>query len=137
MVPRMVVGSIADAAANWVSLRPEQVLGGAPKARTKNIGISPDGCLSCGLWECTAGRFRWVFHSDEIIHVLEGSARISSDGGVARTVNAGDVVYFPRGLVTEWEVPVYLKKLAVHRSMPNSLRARIADKVQRVLRRVR
>lgn len=131
----MIVGSIGDVLVKSAAgLRPEQILEGSPTTGSKSIGVSPDGFLSCVLWECTAGRFEWTFHSDEIIHVLEGSAHISPVGGIARTISAGDVVYFERGLVTEWHVPEYLKKLAVHRSLPTSLRSRIAGKVRKLLR---
>jgi uncharacterized cupin superfamily protein len=117
-------------------LRPEQILGGSPTTRSTTLGVSPDGNLSYNLWDCTAGSFRWFYRSDEIIHVLEGGATITPQGGEPRTVHAGDVVYFERGLVADWVVPSYIKKLAVHRSTEVSLRQRVTGKVRKVLSKV-
>jgi uncharacterized protein len=131
--PDMVTGTVSVAKLPSSPLRPEQILAGSPKTGALLLGESPDKNLSFNLWDCTAGRFRWWYRSDEIIHVLEGSATITPEGGSARTVKAGDVVYFPRGLVADWEVSDYIKKLAVHRSETVSLRSRVTGKVKRIL----
>jgi uncharacterized cupin superfamily protein len=129
----MIVGTSALSQLDPAQLRPEQVLDGSPKTRSTTLGRAPDGNLSYNLWDCTAGTFRWWYRSDEIIHVLEGSATITPHGGQVRTVNAGDVVYFERGLVADWVVPSYIKKLAVHRSVEVSLRQRVTGKLRKVM----
>lgn len=113
-------------------LRPGTVLAGTPHARSRALGASPDGLLSYGLWDCTAGAFRWTFHSDEIVHILEGEVVVRVEaGGAPRTLRVGDVAYFARGLVTIWEVERYVRKLAVYRSEPTGLRTRARRLVQR------
>jgi uncharacterized cupin superfamily protein len=134
-MPDMVTGTVNAPQLPSSPLRPEQILSGAPKTGALTLGVSPDGNLSFNLWDCTAGTFRWVYNSDEIIHVLDGGATITPvGGGPARTVKAGDVVYFPRGLVADWVVDNYIKKLAVHRSMTVSLRQRVTGKVKKLIK---
>src|SRR5689334_1963909 len=132
-MPEMVTGSVNAPQLPSSPLRPEQILSGTPKTGSLLLGVSPDGNLSFNLWDCTAGSFRWWYRSDEIIHVLDGSATITPEGGPARTVKAGDVVYFQRGLVADWVVDNYIKKLAVHRSTELSLRQRVTGKVKRLI----
>ena len=119
-------------------LRPGTVLTGAPHARSRSLGASPDGLLSYGLWDCTAGAFRWTFYSDEIVHILEGEVTVRVDpSGEPRVLRAGDVAYFARGLVTIWEIDRYVRKLAVYRSEPSGLRARARRMVKQGLGEIR
>ncbi len=129
----MIVSSVKEASDVPKPLHPEQILAGSPSPRGRDIGVSPDGNFSCCIWECAAGSFRYTYNSDEIIHVLEGSATITPVGGETRTVNAGDVAYFPKGLVTDWVIKDHVKKLAIHRSQPHTLRSRVKQKIQRLL----
>ena len=99
--------------------------------------MSPDGTLAVCLWACTVGRFRWEYHCDEIIHLLEGRATITIDGGKPREISAGDVLYFEPGLVAEWEVTSDIRKLAICRTSSPSLRHRVAAKLHGVVRRLR
>jgi uncharacterized protein len=134
-MPEMVTGTVNAPQLPSSPLRKEQILAGDPKTGALLFGASPDGNLSFNLWDCTAGSFRWVYNSDEIIHVLDGGATITPvGGGVPRTIKAGDVVYFPRGLVADWVVDTYIKKLAVHRSVEVSLRQRVTGKVKKLIK---
>ena len=129
----MITGKVSASSLALAPLPPKQVLDGTPEARSLTLGISSDGNFSCNVWSCSAGRFRWVYYSDEIIHVLEGSATITPQGGgEPRTVGPGDVVYFERGLVVVWEIEDFVKKLAVHRSRPPGLRQRVGGKLRRL-----
>ena len=114
-------------------LAPEQITGGNPVARSAEIGASPDGLFTVCLWECTAGQFKWNYYCDETVHILEGSAIVKGVGQKARTLKAGDVVYFPHGLQSEWDIPQYVKKLAIFRSTNTSLLSRILGKIRRLL----
>jgi uncharacterized cupin superfamily protein len=116
-------------------LRPEQILGGSPTTRGTTLGVSPDGNLAYSLWACTVGKFRWWYHCDEIIHVLEGRATIKIEGAAMRVVVAGDVLYFEPGLVADWEVTADIKKLAICRSEVLSMRQRVTAKLQKLVRR--
>lgn len=102
-------------------IRPEWILKGNPIARALKLSAAEDGNLECMLWDCTAGKFRWRFRCDEIVHVLEGSVHICDETtGAERTLGPGDVAYFPQGSSAVWEVQEYVKKLAILRA-PESL----------------
>lgn len=92
---------------------------GAPQARSKQLSTTPDARLKSGLWDCSAGRFKWVFEFDEIVQILEGEVIVEANG-VHRKLVAGDVAHFPYGLTTHWHVPKYVKKFWTQR-FPNRL----------------
>jgi uncharacterized protein len=89
--------------------------GGTPVARYLPLTESPDGRLSSGLWECTAGRFKVVFWQDEVVHILDGGVTVRQEGGGALTLGPGDTAYFPLGMVTHWDVPSFVRKFFVVR----------------------
>jgi uncharacterized cupin superfamily protein len=86
------------------------ILEGSPMARGSVLMQSKDKCLSSGFWECTAGKFQWIFGWDEFVHVLEGEVMIREEGGPTHTLRAGDSAHFPLGLKTYWHVPKYVRK---------------------------
>jgi uncharacterized cupin superfamily protein len=92
---------------------------GAPVARSVTLSKSPDGLLTAGLWDCTAGTFTWIFRRDEIVHIVEGEVRVH-DGPTTHVLVPGCVAYFPCGLQTIGEVPAYVKKAVVLRAAPPS-----------------
>lgn len=85
------------------------VLEGEPTARSREFGAADDGGMSFGAWDCTAGRFTWVYDCDEVISILEGEAFLKIEGATEHLV-AGSVFYFPLGTVAEWHVPEYVRK---------------------------
>ncbi len=104
------------------------VLEGAPVARALQLTCSGDG-LSSGLWDCTAGRFRWWYGTDEIVHVLEGEVHVERGDGSLLVLLPGDVAYFEPGESTVWYVPDYVKKFCINRPLP--LRYRLRRKLLR------
>ena len=109
---------------------PGWIKDGAPVARALRLSESPDSLLTAGIWDCTAGTFTWIFSTDEIVHILEGEVHIR-EGNRTHVLVPGTVAYFPRGLETVWEVPVYVKKSFIHRAPPRTLLRRIASAVKR------
>jgi uncharacterized protein len=105
---------------------PAWIKEGTPVARSLTLSRSPDALLTAGLWDCTAGRFTWIFRRDEIVHVLEGEVRVH-DGDMTHVLVPGCVAYFPHGLETVWEVPRYVKKAFVLRAGPPPLLYRIVS----------
>lgn len=91
-------------------IEPSWILAGTPEARGTILLQSADKLVSSGLWSCTAGRFKWEFGWDEFVHVLEGEATISEEGGCTYTLRAGDSAHFPIGLKTEWHISDYVRK---------------------------
>lgn len=107
-------------------LRSSWIIQGAPTARSLPLGESADGNFSFGLWDCTAGQFRFMHRSDEFVHILEGDVTVSV-AGTELHLGPGDVAYFPQGLTTYWNVHEYVKKLAVFRSVKRGLLSRVVD----------
>jgi uncharacterized cupin superfamily protein len=97
-------------------LEPTCVEEGRPVARAATLSRSPDGRLSSGLWECTAGSFRWTFWTDELLLILEGEATIREANGAVHALRSGDIAHFPLGLEARWEIPRYVRKFFVVRT---------------------
>lgn len=132
--PTMQCGSTAATALGDSPIEPTWILEGRPVARALNLTKAHDKNLSCGLWDCTAGTFKWIFRCDEIVHILEGEVIVQDDAG-PRTLRPGDIAFFPQGLETVWRVPHYVKKFAIHRSVERGFVTRVASKVKKVMTR--
>jgi uncharacterized protein len=112
-------------------IRADHVLDGAPIARSTCLTSSTDGRISTHLWDCTAGRFRWIFGVDEIVHILDGEVHVTDHEGRTATLRTGDVGHFALGSHTVWDVPDYVRKLAVHRTpKPRPLPLRAARRLR-------
>lgn len=97
------------------SIPAEWVLGGEPKAWSKQVSTSQDRISQIVVWECTAGHFQWHYNKDESVIVISGDAfLIKADGQEVRFC-AGDVGFFPAGTVCTWRVPGVFRKVAVLR----------------------
>jgi uncharacterized cupin superfamily protein len=115
-------------------IEPADIEEGRPLARAVTLSRSPDGQLSTGLWDCSAGKFRWTFWVDEVVYILEGTARVHEESGLVHELGPGSVAYFPLGLVARWEVPRYVRKLFVVRSASEGPVARLRRRVRDALR---
>jgi hypothetical protein len=118
-------------------IAPADIEEGQPIAHGMTLSQSPDGQLSTGLWDCSAGKFRWTFWVDEVVHILEGDATVREESGVVHELRPGSVAYFPLGLVARWEVPRYVRKLFVVRSASAGPGARLRQCVRDVVERAR
>jgi uncharacterized protein len=96
-------------------INPDWVLEGDPRARISEWAESADGSASHWTWECTPGRFRWYYGTDETITVIAGRVTIASDGEEPVCLEVGDAAYFPAGHWTTWEVHETVRKQAVVR----------------------
>src|ERR1700677_812969 len=121
---------------HWVScpVNPAWVLEGAPVARIEHLSSSADGTASTYFWDCTAGRFNWIYTFDETLHILEGSVTLKFPDGQSRHAAAGDVVFFPVGSRAEWTVDSYIRKLAFCRTALPHFLVSARDAVRRVKR---
>lgn len=104
----------AGAAANFKPspIRPEWILEGNPVARIELLSSSADGTAGTYFWDCTAGRFNWIYSIDETVYVLEGSVKLKFPSGAVQTLTVGDTVFFPAGSAAEWTVDSYIRKIA-------------------------
>jgi uncharacterized cupin superfamily protein len=120
-------------------LDPTWIVEGTPQARARPLALSDDGTIYASLWETSAGRFDWHYGRDEIIHILEGEAELTSESGLVITIRRGDMVWFPAGHIVHWYVPEYIKKVALF-SAPVSLPRRLAQRIpfaRRVVHKLR
>ena len=76
--------------------------------------LSVDG-VSAGLTRFSRvdGPVRWTPEQREIIHVLEGAARIEISGGPTLELSPGDIASLPAGLETTWHITTPFKELWV------------------------
>ena len=70
-------------------------------------------------WSCTAGRFNWHYSVDETLHIISGEVFVTDEKGQTHRLAAGDMVFFPAGTSSVWNVPNFVRKIAFCRhSMP-------------------
>jgi uncharacterized cupin superfamily protein len=81
---------------------PDRVVKGDPRFRTWNAE-ERDG-LYAGVWESTPGAWRVVYDEWEFCHILSGVSVLTEDGGVPRTIRAGDAFVIRPGFTGVWEV---------------------------------
>jgi uncharacterized cupin superfamily protein len=109
-----------------IAIRADWVLEGKPLAIGRDIAASKDGSTWVMAWECTAGRFKWVYTEDEIAHITAGEVFITENeegNGPTFHLIAGDMMFFPAGTTYTWYVRDHVRKLAVcHRITPLFLR---------------
>ena len=78
------------------------------------------GPVSCGVWECTPGTFKWVFSYDETLVVVTGAASVALDTGETIELEPGVLAFFGRGHEATWTVHETLRK-AFHADSPDPL----------------
>lgn len=121
-------------------IRPEWIVEGQPVARCRSWSDSSDGTTSALVWDCTAGRFRWYFGGDEIVHILEGEVVVSGEGTPERRLGPGDAALFRAGTWSTWHVPAYVRKHAIcHDCLPAAIAVpyRAARRARRLFERLR
>ena len=130
--PVIQTGSVQQQDLHPAPINPDWILEGNPIARATTLAIAADNTLSCAVWECHAGRFKWVYGLDEIVQILEGEVVIEeqNEGRKVHTLRAGDTAFFPDGLTTHWTVTKYVKKFAIHRNIRRSIAWRARRKLR-------
>jgi uncharacterized protein len=133
--PVIQTGSVHQHDLQLAPINPAWILSGDPVARATTLAVAEDNTLSCAIWECHAGSFKWIFGLDEIVQILEGEVVIEelNAGGTIHTLGPGDTALFPAGLSTHWTVPKYVKKFAIHRIIRRSIPYRAIRKLGRIL----
>ncbi|MFB9985456.1 cupin domain-containing protein [Mesorhizobium kowhaii] len=81
---------------------PDRLISGDPKFRTWNV--EERDSLYAGIWESTPGKWRIAYDEWEFCHILSGVSVVTEEGGVARTVKAGDSFVLRPGFKGSWEV---------------------------------
>lgn len=90
---------------------------GDPQTAIRVLHTSDDGLLSVGIWSCTPGGWSIVDRPDtEIVHLLEGRARITDADGTEHDLAPGDAIVLPRGWSGRWDIVEPVRKLYVTRA---------------------
>lgn len=133
--PLIQQGSVHQQDFQPAPINPEWILAGNPVARVTTLAMAADKTLSCAVWECHAGSFKWVYGLDEMVHILEGEVVIEEQNPSRKvhTLRAGDTAFFPDGLTTHWTVSRYVKKFAIHRAIPRSILWRLKRKMRHLI----
>jgi uncharacterized protein len=93
-----------------VTVDPTWITSGNPKFAQVEVGRSPDGRTTNGLWSCEGPTtFNWRFDVDEVVYILEGEVQIDYQGSQF-TLHPGDTAAFHAGTQATWTVEKYLKK---------------------------
>jgi uncharacterized cupin superfamily protein len=133
--PLIQTGSVHQQDLEPAPINPAWILAGNPIARATTLAIAADKTLSCAIWECHAGSFKWVYGLDEMVQILEGEVVIEEQNPSRKvhTLRAGDTVFFPDGLTAHWTVSKYVKKFAIHRTVRRSIPWRAMRKLRHIL----
>lgn len=98
-------------------INPAWILEGRPVARNAILSRSEDQTACTIVWDCSKGKFTWTYDFDETIHFIEGSVTIEDGHSPARTLGAGDVIFFPAGSKATWTIDKYVRKVAFCRKV--------------------
>ena len=82
----------------------EDVLEGEPNARIHWVRPEGSGSQAVGIYRGDPAVFRYVWTTDETVHVLEGSVRIEIDGGATLELGVGDIASFTAGGSGLWHI---------------------------------
>jgi uncharacterized cupin superfamily protein len=115
-------------------INPEWIIEGDPRARSAAVSSHDGDGMWVSVWECTAGRFRWEYEIDEVIKILDGHARLTDRHGRVVDLRPGDVANFVPGDIAWWEVPEYVRKVAIG-TQAVSVPARVVARLKRVAAR--
>jgi len=127
-----------EARANPYALDPAPIpeawiLEGRPEARGKILSCSSDEMAFTVMWDCTAGRFNWVYDIDETVCIMEGGVTVRDAAGHSTTLKPGDTFFFPAGTQFHWTVTRSVRKVAfIH--IPMSRKMRLARRVYHSLK---
>lgn len=114
-------------------LDPSQVLEGHPVTHSRDVHQSADGDLFVAYWSASAGRFTWNYRDIyEVVTILDGEAFVKTSDGTTHHLKPGVTLTFVSGDVAEWNVPRYIRKVAVVKRQPRPLLRRVADKLARI-----
>jgi uncharacterized cupin superfamily protein len=86
-----------------------------PPCRFSGIDVTLAGAgdNSCGVWECTPGRFERQLDQAEVMHIVAGRGAFTPVGGDTIEFRAGDTLFFPANTRGEWRIDETLRKVFV------------------------
>lgn len=84
--------------------RPERVIEGNPVNRSWDMDATPDGKVTCGVWEVEVGAWNVVKDSWEFMTIISGHSELTEDGGATVVLKPGDSAVMRPGFRGVWRV---------------------------------
>lgn len=103
-IPAPTVEPITSDLAGWTKI------GGEPTMTTWIEYSSADGKVIAGWWHATPGIYYAEYAGWEFVHLIEGKAIITPQGGKPVEVGPGDAFVFEADFKGEWEIVEPVKK---------------------------
>jgi len=98
--------------AEWNAVDATKVISGAPKQAYQII--YSNGGLTCGVYECTPGKWRVDYAGeDEFCTLIEGRVRLTNAVGEAQEYAAPESFLIPAGFSGAWEAVTGVRKFFV------------------------
>ena len=99
---------------DWTAVAPEKIILGSPQTTYKVLHTSKDEHFTAGIWECTAGKWRTNYATeDEFCTLLEGHVRLTPENGAAQDFKAPESFIIPCGFKGTWEAVTKVRKYFV------------------------
>jgi uncharacterized cupin superfamily protein len=89
---------------------------GDGETRSRVLYKSKDHLAWVVVWQCKAARFKWRYFKEEFAIFVDGEAFLTDPHGRQRHVEPGDFIYFHANSEATWNVPKYIRKIAILRS---------------------
>ena len=85
---------------------------GEPVSALRGVTIDEDegAGYSCGIWECSPGRWRRQVTRAEFCQFLSGRCSFTADTGEVLQIEAGDSIFFPTNTTGVWDVTETVRK---------------------------
>lgn len=84
---------------------------GTPSMKTWIEHATPDGKFLTGFWEATPGTYQVTYHVDEMVHIFQGKATLTTADGETKTYVAGDSFVVPSGSIVTWQTIEPIRKI--------------------------
>lgn len=84
--------------------RAERIIDGDPTSKSWDMEASPDGKVTCGVWEVAPGAWNVVKDSWELMTIISGRSELTEDGGETIELVAGVSIVMKAGFRGVWRV---------------------------------
>jgi hypothetical protein len=78
-----------------------------------DVTLEGAGDNTCGIWQCTPGRFERQLDEAEVMHIVAGRGAFTPAGGETIEFAVGDTLFFPAHTRGEWRIDETLRKIFV------------------------
>ena len=98
----------------WTPIAKARLITGTPQTSYKTLHSSADERFTAGIWECTPGKWRTHYETEEeFCTLIEGCVRLTPENGSAQDFRAPDSFIIPCGFKGTWEAVTKVRKYFV------------------------